>query len=190
MRRARWLLLLLVASRAGAEWSPSEGAELLGTAAPEWRGLTWIQGGPLSLAALRGRPVLIRFWTDGCPYCHATAPALDEIARRYAGRGLAVVGIHHPKSEASRDPAVVARAARELGFTFPVATDPGWATVRAYGVGERFTRYTSVAFLVDGAGVIRWVHDGGEFHAGGGPAHARCDAAHRSLIAAIERALR
>ncbi len=86
-----------------AGWAPGEGGALVGTRAPELEGLTWIQGGPLTLAALRGHPVLIRFWTDGCQYCHDSAPSLIALHQKYAERGLVVLGVHHPKSEASRD---------------------------------------------------------------------------------------
>jgi peroxiredoxin len=169
------MLLLL------AGWAPDEGGALVGTRAPEWRGLTWLSGGPLSLAALRGRPVLLRFWTDGCPFCRHTAPALNELWKKYGKRGLVVVGVHHPKSEAARDPKVIREAARGLGFEFPIATDPSWATVQAYGVGTTFQRFTSVSFLIDGDGVIRWVHDGGEYQLG--------DPAGRALTDTLDRLL-
>jgi peroxiredoxin len=181
--------LALAAPAAATEWAPAEGAELVGTVAPEWSGLRWIDGGPLSLARLRGKVVLVRFWSDGCPYCEKTAPALRALDERYRKRGLVVVGIHHPKPPGASDVQVVARAARALGFTFPVATDPEWKTIGAYGVPSRFTRFTSVAFLIDRRGVVRWVHDGGEFHPGGGEGHERCNAAFDSLGAAIERLL-
>src|SRR5262245_40065869 len=98
-------------------WKPREGAELVGTRAPEWSGIRWIQGGPLTLAGLRGRVVLLRFWLADCPFCERTAPALRELDERYRERGLVVVAVHHPKSEESRDLEKVARAAKELGFS-------------------------------------------------------------------------
>jgi peroxiredoxin len=182
------VLLGWTAAHATPVWSPTEGADLVGTPAPEWRGLRWIQGGPLTLDKLRGKVVLVRFWTDGCQYCRHTAPALRELWQKYRRRGLVVIGIHHPKSEASRDPSAVAAAARDLGFDFPVAADVDWQTVRAYGVGTRFTRFTSVSFLIDRAGVIRFVNDGGEYHTGGGPEHRVCHAAYEALVGAIEQA--
>lgn len=190
--RAPPLAALLVAGcqvAPTAAWSPREGADLVGTPAPPFDGLRWIQGGPLQLEDLRGRPALVRFWLAGCSWCRATAPALRETHERYGPRGLVVVGIHHPKSRETRDPAAVERAARALGFRFPVATDERWRTVRAWGVGTTFRRFTSVSFLLDGDAVIRWVHDGGEYHRGGGGAHARCNAAFESLVAAVESLL-
>lgn len=82
-------------------WRPEEGRELIGTPAPEWRNLDWLQGGPLTLEDLRGRVVLVRFWLVGCPYCRTSAPALVGLHEKYGDRGLTVVGIHHPKSEAA-----------------------------------------------------------------------------------------
>lgn len=161
MIRTAVLGLALVASAARAEYRPAEGAKLVGAPAPEWRGLNWIQGGPLSLAKLRGKLVLLRFWTDGCQFCRASAGPLRTLDEKYRARGLVVVGIHHPKAPESHDPRVIAKAAKELGFTFPIATDPDWTTVKAYGVGTTFQRFTSVSVLIDRGGVIRWVHDGG-----------------------------
>src|SRR5260370_1177109 len=149
------------ASERAPAWAPREGRELLGTRAPELRGVEWLQGGPLTLVGLRGKVVLIRFWLTGCAYCTATAPALNELHDAYAAKGLVVVGLHHPKSDETRDRAVVERAARQLGFRFPVGIDPDWKTANAYGVGTVFRQFTSVSILVDRAGTIRFVHDGG-----------------------------
>jgi peroxiredoxin len=183
------LLLAGAASTAIGDWSPREGKELVGTPAPEWRDIRWVQGGPLSLAKLRGKVVLLRFWLTDCPYCQRTAPALRQLYERYRDQGLVVVGLHHPKSEEARDVDRVARAARDLGFTFPVGIDDGWVTVRAYGVGTHFHRFTSVSFLIDASGVIRFVHDGGEFHEGGGPDHRECNAAYEALEASLRMLL-
>lgn len=193
-RRALSLVPLLIAAacvngEAGAVWSPREGRELLGTAAPEWRGVEWIQGGPLSLADLRGRVVLLRFWLVNCPYCQRSAAALRTWSKRYGRRGLVVVGIHHPKSEEARERKLVKAAARDLGFDFPVGTDDEWTTVRAYGVGSVFKRYTSVSLLIGRDGIIRFVHDGGEYHQGAEPGHEECRAAYETFESAIRSAL-
>lgn len=166
-----------------ARWRPEEGRELIGTPAPEWRDLDWIQGGPLTLEDLRGRAVLVRFWLVGCPYCRTSAPALVRLHEEYGDRGLTVVGLHHPKSEAAKDPDLVRRAAQHYGFDFPVALDNRWSTIHAYGVGSAFTRFTSVSFLIGPDGVIRWVHDGGAYAPGDGEEGR----AYEALVAAIER---
>lgn len=170
-------------------WTPSEGASLIGTRAPDWRGIEWIQGGPLALSDLRGKVVLLRFWLVGCPYCTRSAPALRELSESYKDRGLVVVGLHHPKADALRDPDTVARAARALGFEFPIGLDNEWKSIRAYGVGHIFQRFTSVSFVIDRDGIIRFVHDGGEFHTGGGDEHRDCNAAYDALVETIEESL-
>jgi peroxiredoxin len=172
---------------AEAPWVAAEGLELVGKAAPEWHDLAWIQGGPLELRALRGKLVLIRLWLVECGFCKATAPALNELHSRFAQRGLVVVGVHHPKSESARKLDRVRSTAREYGFEFPVAHDDSWSTVRAYGVGSAFKSFTSVSVLVDRDGRIAWVHDGGEFHRGGGEGHRECNRAFDALVAEIER---
>ena len=182
------ILLSLPAGEA-APWEPHEGRSLLGTRAPEWHDIAWIQGGPLSLDSLKGKVILLRFWMGDCPYCIRSAPALLSLERRFGNRGLVVVGLHHPKSEKARDLGWVADKAEELGFDFPVGQDDRWATIRAYGVGTLFRRFTSVSFLIDRKGIIRFVHDGGEFHSGGGPGHEECNRAYEALQAAIETAL-
>ena len=173
----------------GGGWQPREGRELVGTRAPEWKGLEWIQGGPLTLAGLRGKVVLIRFWAMGCSLCATTAPELQDLSERYRDRGLVVIGIHHPKLADSHDRKRAAQVARELGMKFPIAHDEDWKSVRAYGVGTHFQNATSVTILIDRDGVIRFVHDGGEFHRGGGADHRECNAAYEALVQTIEKAL-
>src|SRR5262252_6440697 len=105
---------MLMGAVATTEWLPREGRELLGTPAPEWKGIHWLQGGPLTIANLKGKVVLLRFWLLDCPYCERTAPALRELYSKYRDQGLVVVGLHHPKSEEARDVARVADAAMRL----------------------------------------------------------------------------
>lgn len=191
MSRMLLLLTILLSLPGGsaAPWEPKEGESLLGTRAPEWRGITWIHGGPLTLGSLKGKVVLLRFWMGDCAYCVRSAPALESLQKQYGERGLVVVGLHHPKSEKARDLEWVAREADELGFDFPVGQDDQWTTLRAYGVGTVFHRFTSVSFLIDRNGVIRFVHDGGEFHPDGGAGHEECNRAYEALQVAVEAAL-
>jgi thiol-disulfide isomerase/thioredoxin len=68
----------------------------VGTKAPEWEAAHWLNSKPLALEGLRGKVVLVRWWTaPGCPYCAATAPALNEFHARYKDKGLVVVGFYH-----------------------------------------------------------------------------------------------
>ena len=81
------------------------------------------------------------------------------------------------------------RGCERDGFDFPIAMDNGWRTIRAYGVGSELKRFTSVSFLIDQQGIIRFVHDGGEFHLGGGDEHKECQAAYFALKREIEKLL-
>ncbi|HEU5182204.1 MAG TPA: redoxin family protein [Candidatus Polarisedimenticolia bacterium] len=191
MSRLLVLLTILLALPIGSTvpWEPQEGKSLLGSHAPEWSGITWVHGGPLTLESLKGKVILLRFWMGDCPYCIHSAPALLSLRKQYGDRGLVVVGLHHPKSEKARDIGWVSRKADELGFDFPVGQDDQWTTLRAYGVGTVFRHFTSVSFLIDRNGIIRFVHDGGEFHPDGGAGHEECNRAYEALQAAVETTL-
>jgi thiol-disulfide isomerase/thioredoxin len=139
----------------------------VGSRPPEWGAAHWLNSKPLTLSGLRGKVVLVRWWTaPGCPYCAATAPALNEFHARYKDQGLVVVGFYHHKTDTPLDPAAVKRSAKELGFRFPVAVDPGWKTLRRWWLEGTDRRWTSVSFLIDRKGVVRHVHPGGQYAKG------------------------
>lgn len=145
------------------------GDELLGRPVPEWEAEHWMGSPPLALQDLRGRVVLVRFWTGpGCPYCRATAPALNTLHERYGSSGLTVVGLYHHKARRPLDPEAVHRYAEELGFEFPVAVDPGWRTLRRWWLDRADSGWTSVSFLLDREGIVRWIHPGGQYVEGDG----------------------
>jgi peroxiredoxin len=140
-------------------------ATVLGQPAPAWPELRWAQGGPLSLADLRGKVVLVRFFTDpDCPYCSATAPALNELDSEFGSRGLVVLGFYTPKPK-PRPTTVehVRRVAQKYGFRFPVAVDDQWKALRPLWLDRADTGWTSASLLIDRSGIVRHVHDGGVF---------------------------
>ena len=72
---------------------------MVGKAAPEWHVTNWMNSPELRLADLRGKVVLVRWWTaPDCPYCRATAPALNEFYDKYHAEGLEVIGFYHHKA--------------------------------------------------------------------------------------------
>ncbi len=143
----------------------AEGAELIGTRAPGWEIADWLNSEPLRLEDLRGKVVLVRWWTDTCPYCARSAPALNEFHEQYADRGLAVVGMYHAKPiDRPITASEIREAARERGFRFPIAIDRDWAMLRRWWLDGGRRRATSVSFLVDKRGVIRYVHPGPAYH--------------------------
>lgn len=180
--------------------APSQGAELIGTRAPEFEVDAWIVDGkaiaqPITLASLRGRVVLVRLWTDTCPFCTATAPALVQLDDELRDRGLVVVGVHHPKPRPAHDDTDaasiehVARVAADWGMRFPIAIDRHWRTIDRWWLDGGDRSATSASFLIDRSGVIRWVHPGPEYHPGGPDAHLQCRADFAALRAAIEALL-
>lgn len=143
------------------------GRELLGTRPPEWNLTDWIGSEPRTLQSLRGRVVLVRWWTaPGCPYCAASADALNDLARKYSERGLSVIGIYHHKADTPLTREHVAAQAKRLGFTFPIAIDRDWKTLHAWWLDRAERGWTSVTFLIDREGIIRHIHPGGAFFEG------------------------
>jgi thiol-disulfide isomerase/thioredoxin len=124
----------------------------------------WMGATPIAPADLRGQVVLVRWFTEGCQYCLSTAPTLVALHEELAPKGLRVIGMYHHKSAALLEPSRVRAFARErLGFTFPIAIDHDWKTLRAWWPHEGFT---SVSFLVDRCGIVRFVHTGGSYAPG------------------------
>lgn len=146
--------------------APDEGRCLMGRAAPEWPEMTWVQGGPIRLSELRGKVVLVRFFTGpDCPYCRATAPALSALAEEFGPKGLVVVGIYTPKPAPRRTTIEeVRRVVDAYGFRFPVAVDADWRALRRMWLDPvAGASFTSASLLVDRRGVVRHVHPGGAF---------------------------
>lgn len=163
---------------------------VLGKPAPEWGPHRWVQGGPLSLAGLRGKVVLVRFFMSSeCPYCRGTAPSLNELHRQFASQGLVVVGMFTPKPRPRRTSTEEVRDHVEsYGFQFPVAVDDDWTALRALWL-DRLpdATFTSSSLLIDKQGVVRHVHPGGTFAKDGPDPQARSD--YEALRTAIERLL-
>ena len=166
------------------------GAEMIGRPAPAWSFERWIRTPPLSLESLRGRVVLVRWWTDGCHYCANTLPGLEALRERYAGQGLVVIGAYHPKPPRAVSDRRILGFADALGFRGPIAVDPEWSTLERYWLAGHPERgWTSVSFLIDRDGNVRWVHGGGEYHPSTDPRHRSCDLEYRGLEEVLAAAL-
>ena len=128
--------------------------------APELQGiLEWINSAPLSLSALRGRVVLVDFWTYSCINCLRTLPHLKDWDRAYRDDGLTIVGVHAPEFAFEREPDNVRAAVRKLGIRYPVALDNDFVTWSAYS-----NQYWPAKYLIDRTGRVRFVHFGeGEY---------------------------
>jgi thiol-disulfide isomerase/thioredoxin len=131
----------------------------LGTA-PGFTGIsTWINSKPLTLRRLRGKVVLVDFWTYSCINCLRTLPHLKAWWREYRSRGLVIVGVHTPEFAFESVPSNVRSAVKQLGVGWPVALDPRYATWKAYD-----NQYWPAEYLIDKQGRIRHEHFGeGEY---------------------------
>jgi len=177
------------ASNAPAD-DPDSGAELIGRPAPSWTFTRWVRGPSHTLADYRGKVVLVRWWTEGCHFCRATLPELERL-RHERGSDFVVIGVFHPKPEPHDvSDKHILQVARDLGFGGPIAFDRDWKTLNRYWLdGNPDRNWTSVSFLIDQEGVIRWVHGGGEYHPSNDPAHQRCDMEYRDLVSVLDRLL-
>ncbi len=184
------LTLLTVAPASAPSRDGAPGAGMLGRPAPAWSFERWIRSVPLSPEALRGRVVLLRWWTDGCHYCAATLPALEPLQKRHAREGLVVIGVYHPKPPRAVSDRRILEVADQLGFSGPIAVDRDWSTLERYWLAGHLSRgWTSVSFLIDRAGKIRWLHKGGEYHPSSDPRHADCSLEYAGLEQALAAVL-
>jgi cytochrome c biogenesis protein CcdA/thiol-disulfide isomerase/thioredoxin len=132
-------------------------------------------GRPLSLRQLRGRVVLIDFWTYTCINCIRTLPYLKAWDARYRSRGLTIVGVHSPEFSFEKDAGNVARAIKSDGLHYPVVQDNDLATWDAWG-----NQAWPAEYLIDARGHVRHVHLGeGEYD--------KTEAAIRALLAEAGR---
>jgi cytochrome c biogenesis protein CcdA/thiol-disulfide isomerase/thioredoxin len=114
---------------------------------------------PLTLRQLRGRVVLVDFWTYSCINCIRTLPYLEAWDKRYRRDGLTIVGVHSPEFPFERDPGNVEAAIAEDGIRYPVVQDNELATWSAYA-----NQYWPAEYFVDARGNVRYVHFGeGEY---------------------------
>ncbi|MEN2475278.1 cytochrome c biogenesis protein DipZ [Burkholderia sp. GS2Y] len=119
----------------------------------------WLNSPPLTAAGLRGKVVLVDFWTYSCINCLRTLPYTTAWARKYAPYGLVVIGVHAPEFAFERDIGNVKKAVHDLGIDFPVAIDNGYSIWRAFG-----NEYWPAHYFIDAQGRIRHHHFGeGEY---------------------------
>ena len=116
-------------------------------------------GRPLTMKSLRGRVVLVDFWTYTCINCIRTLPYLNAWNRRYGKDGLTIVGVHTPEFPFEREASNVAEAIAEEGIRYPVVQDNEQGTWNAYG-----NQYWPAEYFIDARGRVRYAHFGeGEY---------------------------
>ena len=115
----------------------------------------WVNSDPLTIEQLRGKVVLVDFWTYTCVNCIRTFPYLKQWHARYADDGLVILGIHTPEFNFEEDLNNVVKATRDNGIVWPVALDNDYVTWNNYS-----NRYWPAKYLVDEDGVVRYTHFG------------------------------
>jgi thiol-disulfide isomerase/thioredoxin len=127
--------------------------------APELIGITgWFNtpgNKPLSLEGLRGKVVLIDFWTFGCYNCRNVRPYLRDLYDKYHTEGLEIIGVHTPEFAYEHVPENIVKAAAEQNVSWPIALDPDFKTWRAYE-----NHYWPALYFIDAKGHLRTVYVG------------------------------
>ncbi len=168
LQRVFGVLVVLVAAVVYARYDVALAAKALGDApetpaavadygtAPEFAGIDhWLNSEPLTMASLRGKVVLVDFWTYECVNCARTLPHVTRLYATYAAKGLVVVGVHTPEFASERETANVQAAIARFGIRYPVAQDNAFATWNAYG-----NRDWPAQYLIDRRGTIVLEHVG------------------------------
>jgi thiol-disulfide isomerase/thioredoxin len=120
-------------------------------AVPSLEGATgWLNSEPLTASSLRGRPVLVQFWTFTCINWIRTLPYVRAWAEKYRGDGLLVLGAHTPEFGVEKDIENVRRAAEAMRIDYPIAVDSDYGIWRAFG-----NRYWPALYFADADGRIR-----------------------------------
>ncbi|MDD2047510.1 thioredoxin family protein [Pseudomonas putida] len=123
---------------------------------PELSGaVQWLNSPPLDRQALKGKVVLVDFWTYDCINCRRSLPYVNTWAKRYADQGLVVIGVHTPEYDYENDIDNVRGQVAKLGIEYPVAIDNRYAIWNAFG-----NQFWPAHYFVDAQGRVRFVHFG------------------------------
>jgi thiol-disulfide isomerase/thioredoxin len=147
--------VVLVALLAVSQFGPSlllggEPSSSERRSAPEFTGIaTWLNSPPLTMASLKGKVVLVQFWTYSCINCLRTLPFVTKWYKEYRDRGLIVVGVHTPEFAFERETSNVETAIKRFGIIYPVALDNQYSTWKAYE-----NQYWPAEYLIDKFGEI------------------------------------
>lgn len=127
-----------------------------GTKAPEIiPGGVWLNSKPLKLSDLKGKVVVVDFWTYSCINCQRTLPYLKDWYKKYKAKGLVIIGVHSPEFAFEKEESNVRKAIADFGITYPVVQDNNFATWQAYN-----NQYWPAKYFIDKDGYIRHMHFG------------------------------
>jgi thiol-disulfide isomerase/thioredoxin len=123
---------------------------------PSFSGATlWLNSPPLTAEGLRGKVVVVDFWTYSCINCLRALPFVESWYQKYKDHGLVVIGVHAPEFAFEKDPANVRRAVADLKILYPVALDNDYAIWQAFN-----NQYWPAHYFIDAAGRVRAHHFG------------------------------
>jgi len=101
--------------------------------APDFTGIsTWLNSPPLTVVGLKGKVVLVQFWTYSCINCLRTLPYVTKWYKKYKDKGFLVIGVHTPEFAFEKETSNVETAIKRFGITYPVALDNQYSTWNAY----------------------------------------------------------
>jgi len=134
---------------------PQDAQAFVGRKAPEITSPVWINSEPKSLSSLRGKVVLMEFWTFGCFNCRNVEPQIKKWHQNYVDSGLVVIGIHSPEFAYERNIDSVKRYVKKNAIAYSVAIDDDFAIWNRYA-----NRYWPAIYLIDKQGIIRYIRVG------------------------------
>jgi peroxiredoxin len=124
--------------------------------APEFRGVTqWVNSDPLTIATLRGKVVLVHFWTNGCYNCVNNYPHYRAWQERYKDKDVVIVGIHTPETPGEHDVERIKAQAAKHGLKFPIAVDNDGTNWKEWN-----NRFWPTVYVVDRRGIVRYGWEG------------------------------
>lgn len=115
----------------------------------------WFNSKPLTLKELRGKVVLVDFWTYTCINCQRTLPYLRSWYEKYHDKGLVIIGVHTPEFEFEKNPENLKKAIKDFGLKYPIIQDNNYDTWNAYN-----NHYWPAKYFIDKNGKVRWSHFG------------------------------
>lgn len=148
----RWLVQALIVLWLGI---PCSAQAFIGMKAPDVGSQVWLNGEPRSMLDLRGKVVMVEFWTFGCYNCRNVEPHVKAWYERYKSKGLEVIGVHSPEFKYEHNVDSVKTYLREHDIAYPVAIDNDFSTWNRYG-----NRYWPAMYLIDKKGVVRYTRAG------------------------------
>jgi hypothetical protein len=150
--------------------------------------LRWLNTRRSEPIETEGRVTLVRWWTNSCPYCTRSLPVIQGLRREYGAR-FQTVAVYHPKPVREVPNEEIVEGAIDRGYRGPIAADDDWKLLRKLYLRGNRRVATSVSFLLDESGTIRFVHPGPDLRPTDDPKERQIEEDYRDLRRAIEAVL-